>query len=367
MPNRIRVLGVAGFSTVSFLVVACSRVDGWVLFGVVCASVADGLGEITFLSLTACYHKSTVSGWSSGTGAAGVIGALLYAAFRTFLSVKVTLLIQTFIPALMLLSYLFLLGPAQAHTPEKEEEGERGNGGKEEKEEKEEEGKEGRLHTQLENKALLGRGVVKKGPLPSLRLKGVRLFHREEAEHWLSHVKYTPRLFKYMLPFFVVYFAEYAINQSFFELLYNANTHLGGYCLDQRTQYRWLQVIFRVGMLISISILYIKHYWVLSLLQVSSLSVSMTTTCCSSVNHMLLVCLHDDHMLLVCLHDNHIVLPFQLANFVFFFCASIYLFLPSFWLTFVLVLYEGLLGGGVYVSAFYTITLQVSVSRCVRL
>ena len=75
--------------------------------------------------------------------------------------------------------------------------------------------------------------------LPVPRLKDVELFHREEAEHWLSHVKYIPRLFKYMLPLFVVYFAEYAINQSFFELLYNANTHLGGYCLDQRTQYRW--------------------------------------------------------------------------------------------------------------------------------
>ena len=60
-------------------------------------------------------------------------------------------------------------------------------------------------------------------------------------------------------------------------------------------------------------------------------------------------------------------LSLQLANFIFFFCASIYLFLPSFWLTFVLVLYEGVLGGGIYVNAFYTITLQVSVSKCVWL
>ena len=266
------------------------------------------------------------------------MGALLYAAFRIFLSVKVTLLIQTFIPALMLLSYLFLLGSAQAHTPN-------------DNEEEEEEGKE-----EVENKALLGRGVVKKCLLPSSRLKDVRLFHREEAEHWLSHVKYTPRLFKYMLPLFVVYFTMYAINQSFFELLYNANTHLGGYCLDQRTQYRWLQVIFRIGMLISrssVSIFYIKHYWVLSLLQVSSLPV----------RH------HDNHTLPVHHHDNHVhyslPLSLQLANFVFFFCASIYLFLPSFWLTFVLVLLEGLLGGWVYVNVFYTITLQVCVCVCV--
>lgn len=49
----------------------------------------------------------------------------------------------------------------------------------------------------------------------------------------------------------------------------------------------------------------------------------------------------------------------QLVNFVFFFVASVYLFLPSFWLTFFLVLYEGLLGGAVYVNAFYTITEEV--------
>lgn len=49
-----------------------------------------------------------------------------------------------------------------------------------------------------------------------------------------------------------------------------------------------------------------------------------------------------------------------MANFAFFFTVSIYLFLPSFWLTFVLVLYEGLLGGAVYVNAFYTISKEVS-------
>ena len=50
-----------------------------------------------------------------------------------------------------------------------------------------------------------------------------------------------------------------------------------------------------------------------------------------------------------------------MINFVFFFCASVYLFLPSFWLTVFLVLYEGLLGGGVYVNAFYAISKEVDL------
>ncbi len=49
----------------------------------------------------------------------------------------------------------------------------------------------------------------------------------------------------------------------------------------------------------------------------------------------------------------------QVVNFVFFFVATIYLFIPSFWLTFVIIFYEGLLGGGVYVNAFYSITKEV--------
>ena len=39
-----------------------------VIVGVACASISSGLGEITFLSFTAHYHKTTISGWGSGTG-----------------------------------------------------------------------------------------------------------------------------------------------------------------------------------------------------------------------------------------------------------------------------------------------------------
>ena len=56
--------------------------------------------------------------------------------------------------------------------------------------------------------------------------------------YWLAHVKYIPRLWKYMVPLFFVYAAEYMINQGFFELLYNRDTHVGSLCISQEAQYR---------------------------------------------------------------------------------------------------------------------------------
>ena len=49
----------------------------------------------------------------------------------------------------------------------------------------------------------------------------------------------------------------------------------------------------------------------------------------------------------------------QVINFVFLFFEAVYYFIPSFWITFFIILYEGLLGGGVYVNAFYAISKQV--------
>jgi hypothetical protein len=56
--------------------------------------------------------------------------------------------------------------------------------------------------------------------------------------YWWAHVKYIPNLWRYMVPLFFVYAAEYMINQGFFELLYNPNTHIRSLCISQEAQYR---------------------------------------------------------------------------------------------------------------------------------
>ena len=73
--------------------------------GVACASISSGFGEITILQLTSFYGKHTITGWSSGTGGAGVLGALSYAALTgpIGLSPKTTMLVLLFIPVLQVI------------------------------------------------------------------------------------------------------------------------------------------------------------------------------------------------------------------------------------------------------------------------
>jgi battenin len=70
--------------------------------GVACASISSGFGEITMLQLTSFYSKHTVTAWSSGTGAAGLLGSLSYAGLTGPLKIKpkTAMLILLFIPIL---------------------------------------------------------------------------------------------------------------------------------------------------------------------------------------------------------------------------------------------------------------------------
>uniref|UniRef100_A0A8C4P045 Battenin n=1 Tax=Dicentrarchus labrax TaxID=13489 RepID=A0A8C4P045_DICLA len=119
-------------------------------------------------------------------------------------------------------------------------------------------------------------------------------------------------LLKFVFPLGLVYFAEYFINQGLMELLYFPNSSL-----SHAEQYRWYQMLYQVGVLVSRSSLCcvkIRKLWALSLLQVV----------------------------------NAVVLLFAVG----------YQFLPSAWLVFVIVLYEGLLGGAAYVNTFYFISKE---------
>lgn len=96
------------------------------LCGVVLASISSGLGEVTFLSLTAFYPRAVISWWSSGTGGAGLLGALSYLGLtQAGLSPQHALLSMLGIPALLLASYFFLLTSPEPQDPGGEEEAER--------------------------------------------------------------------------------------------------------------------------------------------------------------------------------------------------------------------------------------------------
>lgn len=56
--------------------------------------------------------------------------------------------------------------------------------------------------------------------------------------------------------------------------------------------------------------------------------------------------------------------PSQVVNAVVLLFAVRYQFLPSIWLVFVIILYEGLLGGAAYVNTFYFISKEVRSTIC---
>ena len=74
-----RILFVIVMNLSSYLLVALAKSNFLIFMGVVCASLSSSFGEITFLSLSTYYsHSLSINGWSSGTGAAGLIGTLLF-------------------------------------------------------------------------------------------------------------------------------------------------------------------------------------------------------------------------------------------------------------------------------------------------
>uniref|UniRef100_T1PIM3 Battenin n=1 Tax=Musca domestica TaxID=7370 RepID=T1PIM3_MUSDO len=128
---------------------------------------------------------------------------------------------------------------------------------------------------------------------------------------------YIKQLVKYMVPLALVYFFEYFINQGLFELVYFQDTFL-----DKAAQYRWLNVDYQIGVFISrssVNVFQLNKIWLMSV--------------------------------------------FQFVNVVYFLTEVIYFYTPSIWITFVIVLWEGLLGGGAYVNTFYRMSKEIPPGR----
>ncbi|XP_054389729.1 battenin isoform X4 [Pongo abelii] len=231
LPYSPRVLVSGICAAGSFVLVAFSHSVGTSLCGVVFASISSGLGEVTFLSLTAFYPRAVISWWSSGTGGAGLLGALSYLGLtQAGLSPQQTLLSMLGIPALLLASYFLLLTSPEAQDPGGEEEAE-----------------------SAARQPLVGTEAPesKPGSSSSLSLR----------ERWTVF----KGLLWYIVPLVVVYFAEYFINQGLFELLFFRNTSL-----SHAQQYRWYQMLYQAGVFASRSSLRccrIRFTWALALLQ----------------------------------------------------------------------------------------------------
>uniref|UniRef100_A0A3P9ARH2 Battenin n=1 Tax=Maylandia zebra TaxID=106582 RepID=A0A3P9ARH2_9CICH len=282
MPYGIRVLFCAIMAATSFLLVSFSSAVWMSILGVIFASISSGLGELSFLSLTV-YFSSVLEGWGSGTGAAGLIGALLYSVLiQAGLSPRVTLLIMLVVPFTMVVSYFLLLvcPPSLPQWRTKD----------------------------TEYAALVSED------------RQQLLDSSDEEDQTVTELDFCEQgLWRFVLPLGVVYLTEYFINQGLVSPLMPSSSTLSSLHAVSET---WYQTLYQLGVLLSRSSLHcvkIRKVWILSVLQT--------------------------------------------LNAVFLLFAVRYLFLPTVWLVFTFILYEGLLGGAAYVNTFHFISKEVKDNR----
>jgi len=278
--------------------------------GIVLANISSGGGEVNFLALTHFYGTASLAAWGSGTGGAGLLGAGAYALATTGLgfSVQGTLLASAVIPVGMVLSYFCLLplGPLKAAS---------GAGGKELEYES--------VPTEDDEDVTSGNTRQQSGLLAQPDNRDTSQTQRDSNAPLLptlhaNLLRARALLLPYMLPLFLVYLAEYTINQGvsptlLFPLPSTPFTHY-------RDFYPTYATIYQLGVFVSRSSL--PFFRLRSSLYVPS--------------------------------------GLQVLNLVLLTAHAVVPFLPSVWVVFGVVFWEGVLGGLVYVSTYAAVREEVA-------
>ncbi|KAL3469891.1 CLN3 protein-domain-containing protein [Aspergillus californicus] len=293
VPYSARVVICVFLSALGMFVVALSPayVEGGSisskLAGIVLASLSSGLGELSFVGLTHFYGPFSLAAWGSGTGAAGLVGAGAYALATTSLGlqVKTTLLASAFLPAVLAVSFFFVLprSPMQSASG-RVEDGERHASALVDGDE--------------EREGLLGSSVQK-----STHSRGGHGWHT-----FRMRLLTAPS----MLPLLLVYIAEYTINQGvsptlLFPLKETPFEHF-------RAFYPAYNAIYQVGVFISRSST--PFYRV---------------------------------------HNLYLPSLLQIVNLIVLTLHSLFGIIPNVYVVFIIIFWEGLLGGLVYVNTFLEI------------
>lgn len=306
VPYSIRILIFVGLSAAGMLLIALtpSYTDGGTIStkmaGVILASLSSGGGELSFVGLVHYYGPFSLAAWGSGTGGAGLIGAGAYALATTSfgLSVKATILASACLPAVMLVSFFLILPhePLRSHVKDKRviaSDARADDIGDVESEQRE---------GLLSETASLGEGFASYD-------KGTSAW--TIFEHNLIRAKAL--FFPFMLPLLLVYVAEYTINQGvsptlLFPLQQTPFKHF-------RAFYPTYNAIYQAGVFISRS------------------STPFLR-----------------------IHNLYLPSFLQVANLVVLTVHALYDFIPSVYIVFAIIFWEGLLGGLVYVNTFAEIS-----------
>lgn len=307
-PYSVRVGLVVGLSFVGMLMVALSSGLPMKLVGIVLASFSSGIGEVSFLQLTHFYNSNAVHAWSSGTGAAGLVGSFLYMAMTSWaqFSARTALIFFSFMPFFIIALYVYVL-PDPQHG----------------------------YHSvsQQNTSSLSGSSHLDnhQGPEESDQ-EATRLGSEpsDSSQHYSSFGGSPPRskidklkelLIPFILPLMSVYTAEYVINQGISPTLLFPLLEMPMF-RNYRDAYVMYGTLYQVGVFISRSsgtVVRIRSIWLLATLQIVNLLLAIL--------------------------------------------QSLFVINPSIYINFLFMLFEGLLGGSAYVNTYMSVMEAVPHSE----
>ncbi|KAI9155472.1 Protein BTN1 [Paramyrothecium foliicola] len=309
VPYSMRILAFIALSATGMFMVALTPPSQSVavkMVGVVLASLSSGGGELSFLGLTHYYGHISLAGWGSGTGAAGLVGAGLYVTLTDWwgFSVRDSLLFSACLPAVMFLSFFVILPKEplrQSYRPK----------------DYDPIPEQALDQDDLDDVSPSAASSALLAPGPSVATTAYPHHHSGEANSLRANLKRAKALvIPYMMPLLLVYVAEYTINQGVAPTLLFplASSPFKEY----REFYPFYGFLYQLGVFISrssISFFRTHHLYLPSLLQVANLSI-------------------------LTLH-------------------AMVFFIPSVYIVFLIIFWEGLLGGAVYVNCFAEIMENV--------
>uniref|UniRef100_A0A060T0D8 Protein BTN n=1 Tax=Blastobotrys adeninivorans TaxID=409370 RepID=A0A060T0D8_BLAAD len=302
IPYPVRIASLIALSSVGILTIAFSSTVVLRLAGVVLASLSSGLGETSFLALTHFYEDWSLPGFSSGTGGAGLVGSFAFLVMTTWigLSVRTSLIVFSAVPFSFWATYALVLPPATAKyellNPDSESDGE-----------------------------LTGRSDESLGPshveelankynAAPMELPKSRKELIDSMRVTLNRIK--PLFVPFMLPLALVYLAEYLINQGISPTLLFPLEEMP--FSRYRDAYVTYGTLYQLGVLISRSsspFFRVRKIYYPSILQ--------------AVNTFICI------------------------------LQSLFVIIPNIYILFLLMFYEGLLGGLAYVNTYLLVTETV--------
>lgn len=309
LPYNFRIWALVALSSIGMTVVSLSNPESIakMILGITMASLSSGMGEVSFLQLTHYYpEKYSIGGFSMGTGGAGLLGSFAFLLLTNVIGLPTWLTLLSFaaVPFGFLIAfYVILPSPLldMNYIPIEQQELDASSG-------------EDHSRNAI---------FISESTLANVRFanKSKRLFLHIKTTLW----EIRPLVMPYMLPLCTVYVAEYVINQGIAPTLLFPLTDLPEWLFSSyRDIYVVYGFLYQLGVFISRSSVTfgfrVKRLYLLSMLQ--TLNVVITV--------------------LQSIYD----FPF-----------------PKIWFLLLLIFYEGLLGGLLYVNTFMSVSEQSPKDR----